>query len=266
QSGRPYIDQIVVHIGHDPQAMISQLEAGAIDLADAPPVVDGVRLGKDPNYQFIASTKNGQFFYIGVNSTRPPFDNKAVRQAIQYAIDRKRWTDTILQGVVGPPQDLPWSPQSPAAEPAKNNVYSFDLDKAKSLLASAGVSGFETDINIGQQNGTEYTLLAQVLQADQAKIGVKLNIKQVDQPTFMGIMRQRSYNGLAIYANNFGANAEASYLFTSGTAFDIANNYSGFHSEKWSSLVNSAATEPDAAKRKTLYSQINDLILDEAFA
>src|SRR5581483_6335937 len=68
QSGRPYIDQIVVHIGHDPQAMISQLAAGAIDLADAPPVVDGVRLGKDPNYQFIASTKNGQFFYIGVNS------------------------------------------------------------------------------------------------------------------------------------------------------------------------------------------------------
>jgi peptide/nickel transport system substrate-binding protein len=266
QSGKPYLDQFTIKVFRDPQAMMAQLEAGAIDVVNLAPISDVVRLGKDPNYKIARSSSTGQFFYVGLDTTKPPFDNKMVRQALNYSIDRKRWTDTILSGVVGPPQDLPWGPQSPAADPSKNTFYTQNLDKAKSLLASAGVSSLTFDITIGQNNGTEFSQLAQVIQSDLAKIGATANIKQVDQATFQQLELKQMYGGMYMGASNYGANAEASFLFTAGAGHDIRSNFSGFKSDKLTELVNNAASEPDAAKRKTLYDQMNDLLLDEAYA
>ena len=67
----------------------------------------------------------------------PPTDNKLVRQALSYALDRKRIVDTIFSGS-GTPEALPWETNSLAYDAAKNNAYGFDLEKAKSLLSQAG--------------------------------------------------------------------------------------------------------------------------------
>jgi len=55
-------------------------------------------------------------------------------QAFSYAVDRKRFAESVLQGV-DVPRDLPWPKHSPAYDEAKANYYTFDLEKAKSLLA-----------------------------------------------------------------------------------------------------------------------------------
>ena len=70
-----------------------------------------------------------------------------LRQAIAYAIDRQRFTDSIMKGFAGGPRDLPWGEQSPAWDAAKNAMYTFDLDKARSLLAESGVADPQFDLS-----------------------------------------------------------------------------------------------------------------------
>ena len=94
QSGRPYLDGIQTPIIKDPTAMIAQLESGAIDVADAPLIRDFNRLKTDPKYQGLVNTQDGQHFILAPNTTVAPFDNKLVRQALRFAIDRKRMNDS----------------------------------------------------------------------------------------------------------------------------------------------------------------------------
>ena len=88
QSGLPYIDEIRVFIEKDGQAMMVQLESGGLDLVDLPPLPDFARLATDSSYtQWIVPSNTN---VIGVNTTKPPTDNKLVRQALSYALDRSR--------------------------------------------------------------------------------------------------------------------------------------------------------------------------------
>src|SRR3954447_21490458 len=80
--------------------------------------------------------------------TQEPFNNKKVRQAISYAVDRQRIARTAYPGGEGDVACLGW----PSTHWAKNAQLAascaLDLEKAKALLAEAGFSGgFKTTIN-----------------------------------------------------------------------------------------------------------------------
>src|SRR5215470_8761382 len=115
QTGKPYLDGIQIPILRDQQAMVTQLEAGALDIARLPTLADFNRLKSDAGYQAMLNPLTGAHYLAGFNLTIPPFDNKLVRQALCYAVDKKRFVDSILGGV-GAPESLPWLPASPAYE------------------------------------------------------------------------------------------------------------------------------------------------------
>jgi peptide/nickel transport system substrate-binding protein len=96
QSGHPYVDGVHVSIVKDPQGLVSQFEGGAFDIARSIPLLDYVRLKDDPQYQTLPNKISTSFHVIGANIKYPPFDNKLFRQALNYAIDRKRFVDTVL--------------------------------------------------------------------------------------------------------------------------------------------------------------------------
>jgi peptide/nickel transport system substrate-binding protein len=264
----PYVDDYRVNIYRDQQSMLSALEAGALDVAALAPIPDAVRLKSNSKFQIYDNHQVGQYFYAVVNTNVPPTDNKLIRQAIGYAIDRKRFTDTIMQGFVGEPKDLPWTSTSPAYEPAKNTLYTYDLDKAKSLVQQSGVSNPEFNINWALAGfSAEYEALATVIQADLAKIGIKANLKSQDPPTFTaeGNGTKPTFNGMRLSAGAYGQLFEAASEFSLSRTMGYASNLAGFYDDKFTSLATSAATEPDAAKRKQIYSQINDFLLDVAY-
>jgi peptide/nickel transport system substrate-binding protein len=264
-SGKPYLDGITVSFFRDPQTQITTLEAGAVDVAALPPLREAARLKADSNYQVLALSNVGQYFNMTANATIPPGSSKEFRQALAYAVDRQRFTDTVLYGLVGAPQDLPWAPQSPASEPSKNGLYRYDLDKAKALVAKSGLSDLSMDITYltgGLQQ--EYTLLAQILQSELAKIGVTATLKQVDPGVFLDQQIKRSFKGIILSAGAYAHLHEASFLFNSSRVFSHNGDFSasGIKDERWSQLATAAPIEPDSRKRKALYSQINDVILD----
>ena len=260
KSGRPFLDSIVVNILRDATAMSVALEAGQLDVMFSPNLQDFVRLKSDPNFQALAHPGNDRGHLIGANVLQPPMDNKLVRQAINYAMDRQRFVDTVLKGV-GAPEFLFWNPKSLAYEANKQNAYPFDLDKARSLLAQAGVSGLEFDYLVGP-TGPGYDF-AQLYQADLAKIGVKMNIKTLQGAEFLAMINNRRYSGL--YYASASAQAEPASALTYSKAWDPNNNNQGFKDDTYTNLVTTVATEPDPQKRKALYSQINDIFVDQAF-
>ena len=100
QSGKPYLDSIQVPVFRDQTAMATALEAGQIHIARPPALTDLVRLKQDANYAVSINPQTGGYNVTGLNLTTPPFDNKLLRQALNYAIDRVRYADTIASGLV----------------------------------------------------------------------------------------------------------------------------------------------------------------------
>jgi ABC-type transport system substrate-binding protein len=110
----------------------------------------------------------------------------------------------------------------------------------------------------------EFAQMAQIFQSDLAKIGVNLAIEPMETALWTKTATNAAYKGFGIgMPGNFGAQDATSGLATG--AFGAANSFTGFKSDTYTQLVQSAASELDANKRKELYSRINDLILDECF-
>src|SRR5713226_9633749 len=113
QTGRPYLDGITVSIRSGEQPGVAALEAGAIDLLRTGAIRDVARLKADPNYQVFVHPSPGTFFELAFLTSVPPFDNKLVRQAFNWAIDRQRNADQVFLGFAQP-VNLQWSSSSPA--------------------------------------------------------------------------------------------------------------------------------------------------------
>jgi peptide/nickel transport system substrate-binding protein len=260
QSGRPYVDGFVMSVFHDASSMITGLEAGSQDIVKDPPVQDFARLKDDPKYQLLLEPE-GRFFYLGPNTLVKPFDDKRVRQALAYTLDRKRFVDAVSLGF-GTAQSCPWPSFSPAYEASKANAYSYDLDKAKSLLNQAGVSNLTLEI-WPVSLYPQLQEFAQIQQAALASIGITATIKQTDLASWVSTVIGHTYQG--IYSTAFGTAQLFPATLLTGSAYNPAGNNEAFQSDQYTQLVNNLGTETDATKRAQLYSQINDLLIDEAF-
>jgi peptide/nickel transport system substrate-binding protein len=259
QAGRPYLDEVVVNITPDAPAMLARLESGAVEIVDRAPVQDLVRLQKDGKYQ--ALINQAAVYVINANTTIPPYDNKLVRQALNYGIDRKRFIATALQGLTEP-RALIWSPSSPAFDAAKNAAYAFDLDKAKGLLAQAGVTIDDMEL-VWIGANADLRTLAEIYQNDLAKIGVKAILKPLEAAAWRDYTLNMRHRGLNLTS---AVPVDLSPLKTIDLRnFSPAGGSSGYKSERYSALYEQLSVESDPARLKALYSDINDLLLDESF-
>jgi peptide/nickel transport system substrate-binding protein len=224
-----------------------------------------VRLRNDPNYQAIIHPAAGWFFEMGFNTARAPFDDKRVRQAFNYATDRKRFTDTTMRGT-SQPINLPWDKSSPAYDPSRNTVYTYDLDKARALLKDAGVTSLETDVLVNGVGSPQMLSFTQILQDSLKSVGVTLNIKNVEPSVWVDVLinKKPDYTGLWVGGDQI-AQLSPSTLFQLSPGWRLENNHSAFKSDQWTSLVNALLSEINPDKQKQLYSDVNDYILDQSF-
>jgi peptide/nickel transport system substrate-binding protein len=264
QSGKPYLDSLIVNIRNQ-QSMAVQLESGGLDAAKNLAIDDFVRLKADPNFQTVIHPSGGSFFSIGMNAGHPPLNDKRVRQAMSYAMDRPRFVQTAFRGIASV-SNLPWTTSSPAYDAAKNNTYTYDLDKAAALLKEANVSEFETDLLVIGVAMPQLVDFGQIFQASLAQIGVKLNIKNLQQSVWLDVVINKKPEYTGFWGSNDGpGNVSPGYLFSLSPGWRTVNNHSAFESPEWTTLVEASLSETDAAKQKALYARVNDYILDQSF-
>ena len=144
QTGKPYLDGMSSIVTGDASARMVAFEAGQTDVIRTPGWSDMSRLKADPTFQAITNPLSGSFYNASFNTTMAPTNNKLVRQALNFAMDRKRFSETVMYGFMQP-EVLLWKPSSPAYDASKNSAYDFDLDKAASLLQQANASSLEMD-------------------------------------------------------------------------------------------------------------------------
>jgi peptide/nickel transport system substrate-binding protein len=263
RAGTPYLDEQQLVIFKDPQAMVVQLEAGAIDGAFGPPLRDATRLKDDPKYHYVRNDAAGTYSVVVVNTTQPPLDRKEVRQAVNYALDRKRIADTVFLGIGGTPKALPWTPQNPAYDPAGANAYGFDLDKARSLLQQAGISSAQFDFILPSGNA-DLATAAQIVQSDLSKLDIIVNLRPLETAAYNTTALSKQGWGL-----NFGQSLFAQLLPSAitvlSTYYQPTGPQSGFVDAQYTQLVNTIGLETDPVKQKALYRQFNDMLLDQSF-
>ena len=107
--------------------------------------------------------------------------------------------------------------------------------------------------------------MAQSYQADLQSLGFQVALKPMDGPTFTQSGQQHTYQGLRIGSGAGAGNFEASTMLQSTSAYNYAGNFAGFKDDAYAQLVMSATTEPDPTRRKQVYSQLNDYLLDQSF-
>jgi peptide/nickel transport system substrate-binding protein len=262
KSGTPTLDEQVFRIFSDPQAMVAQLEASAIDGMLAAPLRDLARLKNDPKYHFFPNQAAGTYTLIVANTTQPPLDKKEVRQAINYALNRKRIADSVYLGLYGPPKALPWTPQNPAYDAAKASAYSYDLDKAKSLLQQAGVSGAQFDM-IMPAGSAEYASVAQIVQSDLATLGLQVGIKPLETAYFNAAGLSKQGFGL-IQDGSLFAQLLPSAITVLSSFYQPSAPKTGLVSDEYTQLVNTLSVELDPTRQKALYDQLNDFLIDQS--
>ena len=146
----------------DAQAAVVELEAGALDLISVGlPVTDMIRLKNDASYQVLINDRSGSSFVAVLNCTRAPTDNNVVRQALSYALDRQRMADAV------------W--------------HAYNLETARTLLEQAGVTTTHVDI-VWSIGPPELATLAQIYQADLARLGFKVALRPLAAAGYLPIV------------------------------------------------------------------------------
>ncbi len=179
----PYIQSVTVKIIGDPQARLANLQSGSVDAVNALALSDASRLQSDSSLQIVSYPPGGTWYANVLNMAHPPFDNKLVRQALNFSLDR----DTINQLAyynTGPTTQCRYLPDNFWYDSKVAALYPFDLDKAKSLLQQAGVNDLTTTISISESVLPGSQAMAQVWAQDLAQIGITLNINQKEQGPF----------------------------------------------------------------------------------
>ena len=241
QSGRRYLDGITIKIYSDPQSMASELEGGGIDVAILPLIRDATRLARDPRFQVVYNQNSGSVNIVLAQTKdgAGPTANKLFRQAMNYAIDRQRWSDSVLPGV-GSPKSLPVVATSPAYDADKDKAYGFDLEKAKSLVQQSGITNVQIEA-LYSAASPDYQNVFQIYQADLAKIGVTMTLKPTEPVGYIDQLFNSKFPGVAGGASLFGQLHPA--FFWGNAYFSPNANWAGFKSDAYSQLADGLLKE-----------------------
>ena len=192
--------------------------------------------------------------------TKPPLDNEAVRQAIQLGIDRQAF-NTLLYAGKGQPAYSLVPENSPLFDPKIKDMVGYNPDKAKQILASAGLSNVSLDVYLVSSNN--YGQQAEVIQAQLAKIGINVQVHS-ELDIYNGWIAAQKPGGLLTFlaGTEPGSYKLFDSFFTKGGSYA----YCGSSAPDVMSLVNAAAALPtNDPQAVALYRQASLLVAQHAY-
>jgi peptide/nickel transport system substrate-binding protein len=254
----PYLDQIRYRPIPDDTVKLQSLQAGEIDVLDylAPRNVATVK--GDSNLVVVDVPSLAAFWYQ-LNTTKPPFDNKSLRQAVMYAID----TTAIVKGVwlsVGVPANGPISPSSWAYDDSIKPI-GRDLDKAKTKLAEGGQAGgfsftFNCDI-------TPITVQeAEVVKAQLAEAGITMNVNPMDGARLLDEGNNKVFQ-MTTYQWSGRPDPDGNTYQFLHSASGASLNWAGYSNPQVDQLLEQTRQTSDQSERKKLYSQVIQIVRDD---
>ncbi|KAF1050128.1 ABC transporter substrate-binding protein [Xylophilus sp.] len=268
---RPWLDQIVFRQITDPAAAVAALETGAIHIAGEVPLSDVANLARNPQLAVHRRTQPSTtgIAAIEFNLERPLWRDVRVRQAIAHAVDRNFLVKNIWHGYAEA-TDAPIPSAFPAFHTTDVPHYPFDLQRAEALLDAAGLKrdgrGTRLAFTLDPNAGSSQTLVqaAQVLRANLARIGVRVDVRIQDFGEFINRVYTRRDFDASVYMANAGPDPAIgtqrfywSKNIQPGVAF---SNGAAYRSAEADRLLEIAQYETNVERRRAIYTQFQQLV------
>lgn len=263
--GEPKLDKVVFRSIPDNSARLNALLSGEIDLADGITPSDGATIEGNAELQLF-ERPSMNVGYLGLTTTRKPFDNPKVRQAMNYAIDKQAIVDAFFEGrgdVAANP-----IPESISGYNKDIEAYPYDPEKAKELLKEAGLEdGFEMELYampVPRPYMPDGQKVAEAIQKNLADIGVKAEIVSFEWATYLE--KAAAGEADAFLLGWTGDNGDAdNFLYVLLDQDNIgANNYTYYENQELHDILIEAQTEVNEDKRNELYAQAQEIIHEDA--
>lgn len=265
--GRPKLDTLTYKIVPDTNSIVAQLNTGELEFARLQP----------PDLQGLQSQNGGVFpanfmgwFYFGPNITNPLFQDKRVRQALAYGIDRAAMNKAVNQDKFtlssGPiPQFLkPWHDDS--LQP-----YPFDPTKATALLSEAGWTPGSDGIL--QKDGQPFRFKlswgkdpkmdpsAVFVQQYLKKLGMDVTADGQEWNAYIKRFEDRDFDALL---DGWVAPYDPDvYSYFHSSAAKGGKNISQYSSPEADSLLEQGRAETDMTKRRDIYTKLQQVLYDD---
>jgi peptide/nickel transport system substrate-binding protein len=266
--GKPPFERVIIRHISDGAAQLLAVRRGDIDAAFnlIPEQIASLKGDKDVRIDSLTSL---DFVYMAL--TQEPAFNKALahkeaRQAIGYAIDYDGIKNSLLGGAaIRPAHFLPIGVSGSTEEIAREIGFRQDLARSKELLAKAGYpNGFEFEIAYGNAavEGVTYQELGQKIQADLARVGIKANLRPMDQVNLRTeYTGGKSKGGVLTFWN---PPAVENLLWAAATVERVAKRVHWTPPEDLVKLVHDAASESDAKKQAAMWVEYQKRMVDQA--
>ena len=257
--GAPKLKRIIFKEMPTAANRVAALQGGAIDVAEYLSPRELSQVEKIPGVT-VDKVFGNYIHRVEMQNQMKPFDDPRVRQALNYLVPRDEISKAVYYGTARPTK-------SPISEiyPAFTDeyfAYSHDVEKAKALLADAGLAdGFETEL--GYRTGDQLEEeIAVILQTAFAKAGVNVKLSKLPASTLVerytkGEIPMYFFRDMAIVP-------DAAYVANLWLNSKSLINYSRFKSDEVDALINSALTGVDEEKRLADMKRVQQITMEGA--
>jgi peptide/nickel transport system substrate-binding protein len=262
--GLPRVDSVVYEIVPDANTLLAKVQTGEVRLRFKYPTTQVPVIQNLPGVDFMRTPALNDW-RIWLNNRQPIFQDKRVRQALSYGIDRQGISDAVYRGLLAPA----YTYISPRVWAYNSNApkYPFDQAKAKVLLDEAGWAPGPDGVR--QKDGTRLSLeimnitgeqeRVQVLQLIQARwkdIGVEMAIRPTDAATLFGsAVPQTTFDAYYSFWLTGVDPVDRNAIYLS----DSKANTTGYANPEMDRVLKEAATTIDQERRKQLYARAQEI-------
>ena len=263
--GKAAIDKLVFSITPDAAVRYAKLKAGECQVMPYPNPADLEQMAKEPGIKLMQQ-EGLNVGYLAFNTEKKPFTDKKVRQALSLAINKKAIIDAVFQGS----GKIAKNPIPPTMWSYNDNIkdYPYDPEAAKKLLAEAGfANGFETNIwamPVQRPYNPNARRMAEIIQADWAKIGVKAKIVSYEWGEYL--KRSKDGEHETVLLGWTGDNGDPDNFLAVLLGCDAVG---GANRARWcykpfEDVIQAAKKTSDMAERTKLYMKAQEIFKEQA--
>ncbi|GAB5490145.1 MAG: ABC transporter substrate-binding protein [Phototrophicaceae bacterium] len=264
------VEEIEFRFFRDAATRLIALENGDAQIMGELLPTDARSLANNQNISLFPVSIPGQPLQFYFNTQQAPTDNLAVRQALIYAINRAAVVDAVYGGF----SPVAWGPVSSTTQFYNRgvvNVYSYNLDQARNLLADAGYTDTDGDA-ILDRDGEPLAIkliqppwgfvpeVVQFLQDQWRSLGIQVEIEQV--PGYAALLEattEQDYNLVS-----FDQPGLDPYILSQAYLSASADNWALYENTELDSILIQASQENDVEERRLLYGRAQAIIMEQA--
>jgi peptide/nickel transport system substrate-binding protein len=259
------VDRVIFRPITEDQARLTELLTGALDLIVGTPPDFVAQLENHPKVT-LQRQVGAHVWYLGFNNSKKPFDDKRVRQALNYAVDKEAIVRDVLKGTgavsKGPVLPGTWGDEG-GIKP-----FPYDPERAKKLLAEAGLaSGFSTTLWVPESGSGMQSPVAMstIIQSNLKAVGVNVTLQTMEWGTFLAKLRTKEQDMFALswMAGSEDPDLVMYPLLHSSQWTPVGPNRAMYKNPRFDEILTQARLTTDQAKRGQLYREAQRLLHDD---